>query len=111
MTDIELEQLNHAIAAIAGYTDIKQLDTSRSQETQPKKKLFVGKYKGVDKLIPDYVSSIDTMFAVFKSLDLRCSVSSQGAAWNFDKDEYGETPAIALCKLLVAIHGAKATHE
>lgn len=102
----ELIELNLKVAAIAGWTEIRELCTNLNQEIQPKKQLYAGKNdsENIHGFIPDYVGDLNAIFAVFKSLDLRCSVSSQGAAWNFTKDVYAETPAIALCKLLLEIN-------
>jgi hypothetical protein len=120
MTDTELEQLNHAIAAIAGYTNIKHLDTSRNQEIQPKKKRFVGtnkKHPDRVRYIPDYVTDLNVIWHLFDGiLGLSpCLIKCQGEGYR-DVSVYdascllysmsGETPAIALCKLLVAIYKA-----
>lgn len=124
MTDTELEQLNHAIAAIDGYTNIKQLDTSRNQETQPKKKLFVGTntFTESKSFIPDYVGDLNAIVLVFERLDLSFQLQMMKCRKLVEKtrffrwyafhaddwvEEVAETPAIALCKLLVSIHGAK----
>ena len=117
----ELEQLNHEVAAIAGWAGIKHLDTSRNQEIQPKKKLFVGNNKvhpDLGKLVPNYVGSIDAIAYALFELRILWRISQYEDycdAELIDCDDNqllpleksAETPAIALCKLLVAIQATR----
>jgi hypothetical protein len=96
----ELEQLNLKVAAIAEWENIEIWNLNVTKKT------FAGnnkKHPELGNFVPDYTSDLNAIFAAFKSLDLKCSVSSSGDAWNFTKDVCGETPAIALCKLLIEL--------
>jgi len=111
MNDQELIELNLKVAAIAGWKDIKQLFTNLNQEVQPKEKMYVGKNdrKALGKLIPDYVHDLNEITALLNQLGCEWSLCSGGGAYATSGSElvcesYGETPAIALCKLLVELH-------
>jgi hypothetical protein len=96
----ELEQLNLEVAAIAGWEKIEIWNPHIAKKT------FIGwneKNPSLGIFVPGYTSDLNAIFAAFKFPDLKCSVSSGGAAWNFTKDVYAETPAIALCKLLIEL--------
>jgi hypothetical protein len=103
----ELEQLNLKVAAIAGWTDIWKPQSSR--------RLFVGKNKkqlGLGNIIPEYTRDLNAIVAAFDALGLDWNIGRDCNAYNCSSikgdvfgfnDTYGETPAIALCKLLIEL--------
>jgi hypothetical protein len=77
------EEINLAVAAIAGCTDIE---------------------------IPNYVESLDAIVKVFDCLDLDWNIGKDCDAYSLVNEGYdhrnafGETPALALCNLLLKIN-------
>jgi hypothetical protein len=105
MTD-ELIELNLKVAKIAGWTNIEIWNPHAI------KKSYVGTNLAHPELgihIPKYVESIDAIVAVFDFLGLDWNIGKDCDAYSFvdnklNVNAFGETPAIALCKLLVAIN-------
>jgi len=109
----DLEQLNLDVAAIAGWTDIKSWDNS--PQSKVGKKTFVGTNAAHPELghfVPNYVGSIDAIAKVLELMDIDWSTSSRGYALHlctpkdgkpFLIETYGQTAAIALCKLLLQL--------
>jgi len=112
MTELtSLEQLNLDVAAIAGWTDLKIW--------QPERNLARKTYQGVNlahpelgHFVPNYVGSIDAIAKVLELMDIDWSTSSRGYALHlctpkdgkpFIIETYGQTAAIALCKLLLQL--------
>lgn len=105
---MEKQGINLAVAAIAGWTNI--------QEWQPERSLPIKTYQGVNLVhpelgcfVPNYVESIDAITKVFDLFGFEWSVTSDHYAFVTSRNELiaesnGETPAIALCKLLLAIN-------
>ena len=107
----ELEQLNLKVAAIAGWTDIKVWDNSRSQERKPKKRLFVGNHdrKELGIFIPDYANDLNAISPVITHFGYGWSITSDGDAFitcglELVAEICEKTPAIALCKLLLELN-------
>ena len=107
----ELEQLNLDVAAIAGWTNIEVWQPDRNLPIRT----FQGENKAHPKLgkfVPKYVESIDAIVAVFDAFDLDWNIGKDCNAYNCYGlgdgveiiDEYAETPAIALCKLLLELN-------
>lgn len=107
----ELEQLNLKVAAIAGWTDIEVWQLERNLPI----KTFQGENKAhpeLGKFVPKYVESIDAIVSVFDAFDLDWNIGKDCNAYNCYGqgggigiiDEYAETPAIALCKLLLELN-------
>ena len=107
--DLFLWDLNLKVAAIAGWTEIKEW------ERKAVKKAFVGTNKSHPELgifVPNYIESLDAIAKVFLHLELHWKLV---AAWDGrayastnhngqPKDSLvGSTPAIALCELLISI--------
>jgi hypothetical protein len=102
----DLEQINHAVAAIAGWTDIKEWEFSRKAKpiyqgrnlSQPESGIFV----------PSYASDLNAITKAFDLLGLDWNIGQDCEAYSLIggecTDAHGETPAIALCKLLLAIN-------
>ena len=112
-----LLDLNLKVAAIAGWTEIKEW------ERKAVKKAFVGTNRSHPELgifVPNYTESLDAIWGVFNKLQLKSfnvgevselntgfayeaciSISSFGVQ---DIQRRAETPAIALCELLIAIN-------
>ena len=121
----ELEQLNLKVAAIAGWTDIKVWDNSRSQERKPKKRLFVGNNdrKELGIFVPDYASDLNAIADLvnrFCFIDGRIykvtfepsdpEYGSLGEFRVFSEDihrkyeAFGISMALALCAFLLELH-------
>lgn len=112
----KLELINLQVAAIAGWENIEIWNPHAI------KKSYVGVNLSHPELgihIPNYVGSIDAIWEVFEYLSLKdfqvaeCSgVDGIGGSYEALQcigsheilAQYGETPAIALCKLLLAIN-------
>ena len=106
--DLTLLDLNLKVAAIAGWTDIKEW------ERKALKKAFVGTNKSHPELgifVPNYIESLDAIAKVFLHFELcwKLVVAWDGRAYASSKQNgqhdalVGSTPAIALCKLLIEI--------
>lgn len=105
----DLIELNLKVAAIAGWTDIEVWNPKAIKIS------YVGTNLAHPELgvhIPNYVESIDAIAKVFILLhiDWSSKVAWNGRAYasNYgfgkDKRKEGESLAIALCKLLIAIN-------
>ena len=105
----DLIELNLKVAAIAGWTDIEAWNPKAIKIS------YVGTNLARPELgihIPSYVESIDAIAKVFILLhiDWSSKVAWNGRAYasNYgfgkDKRKEGESLAIALCKLLIAIN-------
>jgi hypothetical protein len=106
----ETESVFLAVAAIAGWTEIEVWNPNALKVT----------YQGVNeahpelgKFIPKYTESLDAIWKVFELLNLSpCLLKCQGEGYR-DNPMYdaaclaqsisANTPALALCKLLLAI--------
>lgn len=110
-----LTELNLKVAAIAGWTDITVW--------QPERNLAIKTYEGVNKaspeigsFVPNYAEDLNAIFALFKLLSIEFHLTNEHQvvshnyfqASSLQKESWikslGETPAIALCKLLIAIN-------
>ena len=102
----DLIELNLKVAAIAGWTDIEVWNPKAIKIS------YVGTNLAHPELgvhIPNYVESIDAIVAVFNFLGLDWNIGKNCDAYSLigsklDVNAFGETPAIALCKLLIAIN-------
>lgn len=108
----KLELLNLQVAKKAGWTDIKVWNPSAI------KKSFVGVNLAHPELgvhIPDYTQSLDAIVKVFELLDIefeltRLPIMPNGAkqyitySGNTNRQKDLNNPALALCKLLLAIN-------
>jgi hypothetical protein len=101
------EEINRAVAAIAGWTEIENWNTSATNKT------YIGTnaaHPELGKFIPKYTESLDTIVKVFDCLGLDWNTGKDCDAYSLVNEGYdhrnafGETPAIALCKLLLAIN-------
>lgn len=119
-TKLTNKQIDLAIARIAGWTEIELWKPQRD------KRVFLGvnaSHPELGKFIPNYVGSIDAIALVFKYFDIPWNLTNHGVfacadaiekdnhsedGLSFSGNSYGvgksETPAIALCKLLIAIN-------
>ena len=105
-----LSDLNLKVAAIAGWTDIKEWDRKAL------KKAFVGTNKSHPELgifVPNYVESLDAIAKIFLHFELQWNLfaawdgrtyASSNQAGQPKDAQVGSTPAIALCELLIAIN-------
>ena len=101
----ELEQLNLKVAAIAGWTDIEVWQLERNLPIRT----FQGENKAhpeLGKFVPKYVESIDAIVKVFALHDINWTVNSYACAFTIAPyaETLGDTPAIALCKLLLELN-------
>jgi hypothetical protein len=97
----ELEQLNLKVAAIAGWENIDIWCIRKAKKT------FIGdnkKHPELGKFVPDYTSDLNAIAKIFGDLNRGWTLSSLGYAACGIFDVYAETPAIALCKLLLELH-------
>lgn len=108
----ETEQINLAVAAIAGWTNIKLWNSD--PKTTIAKRTFIGTNEAHPELgifIPNYVESLDAISWVFLKLGIYPTLNFEKnrAIWQ-DEGGYGhssgncESPAIAMCKLLLKIN-------
>ena len=117
------EEINLAVAAIAGWTEIELWNTHRPEDTSPNPlRVYQGTnadHPELGKFIPNYVGSLDAIWKVFESLRLKdfqvaeCSgIREIGGSYEALQcigaheilTQYGETPELALCKLLLAFN-------
>lgn len=99
-----LEQLNLDVAAIAGWENIEEWNPN--PKTRKPKRTFTGTNKKHPELgvhIPDYTSDLNAIVAAFDAEKLGWTLSSLGYASCGITGAYAETPAIALCKLLIEL--------
>lgn len=114
-----LEQMNLAVAAIAGWENIQEWNPN--PKTRKPKRAFTGTNKKHPELgvhIPDYTRDLNAIVAVFTDcmgtlgchfqLDFAPSEyysppSKPFLATGFGRHVYNESPAIALCKLLLEL--------
>ena len=116
MTELtSLEQLNLDVAAIAGWENIEEWNPN--PKTRKPKKTFTGinkKHPELGARIPDYTSDLNAIAKALELMGIDWSTSSRGYALNlctpsfkdgkpFLIETYGQTPAIALCKLLLEL--------
>lgn len=105
----ELEQLNLKVAAIAGWEKIEVWNPHVAKKT------FTGWNEKNPKLgifVPDYTSDLNAIVSVFDAFDLDWNIGKDCNAYNCHGqgdgigiiEEYAETPAIALCKLLIELN-------
>jgi hypothetical protein len=105
-TELTNEQINLAIAKIAGWAEVELLNPQRD------KRVFIGvnaSHPELGAFIPDYSGSIDAITKVFDCLGLDWNIGKDCDAFSVVNDDdhpyaFGATPAIALCKLLLAIN-------
>lgn len=106
MTEQELIDLNLKVAAIAGWTDVKIWNPSAI------KKSYTGVNLAHPELgvhIPNYVEDLNAITKVFLHLKLQWNLETAWDGRSYASDHLGneyvaEFPAIALCKLLIAIN-------
>ena len=107
-----LEQLNLDVAAIAGWENIEEW--SLNPRVQKPKRVFQGTNKHHPELgifLPDYVNDFNAIAKCLDRFKIYWSVFADGYAFSLvegkeglDCEAYGETPAIALCKLLLELN-------
>jgi hypothetical protein len=106
------EEINRAVAAIAGWTEIENWNTSATKKT------YIGTnatHPELRKFIPNYVESLDAIVKVFESFKIcyrliylpamhgtgsACRATTLTSPIEYD----ALSPALALCKLLLAIN-------
>lgn len=98
-----LLELSLAVAARAGWENIQEWNPSHKP-----KKVFQGTNKKHPELgifVPDYVRDLNAIVKAFDFLGISWNVDVYGSASTFDPyvETFGETPAIALCKLLLEL--------
>ena len=112
----ELTELNFKVAAIAGWTEITELHISRNQKANVLKKAYIGlsDRTGLRTFVPDYTSDLSAISNVFRWSATSWSVTqytNSVVAWAvsdekvFSQTTHAESPAIALCKLLLKLYG------
>ena len=112
----ELTELNFKVAAIVGWTEIEEWHISRSQKANASKKIYIGKSdrRGLGIFVPDYTSDLSAISNVFRWSATSWSVTqytNSVVAWAvsdekvFSQATHAESPAIALCKLLLKLYG------
>ena len=112
----ELAELNFKVAAIAGWTEIKEWHISRNQKANPSKKIYIGKtdHRESGIFIPDYTSDLSSIANVFRGMNINWIITqytNSVVAWAvsdgniYTEATQSETPAISLCKLLLKLHG------
>jgi hypothetical protein len=99
----ETEQINLAVAAIAGWTNIQLWDEKNAKRT------FIGTNEVHPELgifLPNYCESLDAITKVFDLHNINWAVDSNGFACKMEPyvEVLGETPSIALCKLLLELN-------
>jgi hypothetical protein len=116
----KLESINLAVAAIAGWTEIELWNTYKPEDKSPKPlRVYQGTNEAhpeLGKFIPKYTESLDTIALVYLHLQQFWKIS---VAWNGRTSascfegvgvnvgiQVADTPALALCKLLLAINPA-----
>jgi|688.fasta_scaffold625980_2 hypothetical protein len=114
------EEINRAIAAIAGWTEIENWNTSATKKT------YIGTnatHPELGKFIPNYVESLDAIIALLDQLDLNYEImrySKHDKVKRFlivfqDRDPefkdaehpfypWHDNLSLGLCKLLLAIN-------
>lgn len=97
----ETEQINLAIAAIAGWTNIEIWNEKATRKTWTGTNLA---HPELGRFIPNYVDSLDAIKQVFDHLKLGWTLTSLGCASNGIIGAYASSPAIAMCKLLLEIN-------
>jgi hypothetical protein len=113
----ELEQLNLDVAAIAGWENIEEWNLNPKERKA--KRSFTGANKKHPELgifVPDYANDLNAIYSFLQkslaaieatfSLQFVGNVFYHGKphiARSLDHTVYGETPAIALCKLLLEV--------
>lgn len=105
------EEINLAVAAIAGWTEIELWNTHRPEDTSPNPlRVYQGTnatHPDLGIFIPKYTESLDAIVAVFRHLKLPWALSSFGYASSGITGSYcldPANPALALCKLLLAFN-------
>ena len=109
----ELTELNFKVAAIAGWTEIKEWHISRNKS----KKIYIGKSDraGLGIFVPDYTSDLTAIANVFRWSATSWSITqykNSVVAWAINDEDkvfsqatHAESPAIALCNLLLKLYG------
>ena len=109
----ELTELNFKVAAIAGWTEIAEWHISRNKS----KKIYIGKSDraGLGIFIPDYTSDLTAISNVFRWSATSWSITqykNSVVAWAINDEDkvfsqatHAESPAIALCNLLLKLYG------
>ena len=109
----ELTELNFKVAAIAGWTEIKEWHISRNKS----KKIYIGKSDraGLGIFVPDYTSDLTAISNVFRWSATSWSITqykNSVVAWAINDEDkvfsqatHAESPAIALCNLLLKLYG------
>ena len=101
-----LLELNLKVAAIAGWENIQEWNPSHKP-----RKVFQGTNKKHPELgifVPDYTSDLNAITKAFDLLGLDWNIGKDCDAYNLigsklNMNAFGETPAIALCKLLLEL--------
>ena len=109
----ELTELNFKVAAIAGWTEIAEWHISRNKS----KKIYIGKSDraGLGIFVPDYTSDLTAISNVFRWSATSWSITqykNSVVAWAINDEDkvfsqatHAESPAIALCNLLLKLYG------
>lgn len=116
MTNIE--EINLAVAAIAGWTEVELWNPSATNKT------YIGTnaaHPELGKFPPKYTESLDAIWKVFECLGIKdFQVTECSGIYGLEKPyeallcvnshetlvQYATTPALALCRLLIAINPA-----
>ena len=103
-----LLELNLKVAAIAGWENIQEWNPSHKP-----RKVFQGTNKKHPELgifVPDYVRDLNAIVTALNMLGLNWLVNHHGFALHLNTcdnpflvESHGESPAIALCKLLLEL--------
>jgi hypothetical protein len=112
-----LLELNLAVAAIAGWENIEEWNPN--PKTEKPKRTFTGTNKKHPELgifVPNYAESLDAITKAFNLLGLNWNIGKDCDAYSFidnklNVNAFGETPAIALCKLLLKLAAAETQPE
>ena len=109
----ELTELNFKVAAIAGWTEIAEWHISRNKL----KKIYIGKSdrRELGIFVPDYTSDLTAISNVFRWSATSWSITqykNSVVAWAINDEDkvfsqatHAESPAIALCNLLLKLYG------
>ena len=113
----ELTELNFKVAAIAGWTEIAEWHISRNQKANVLKKAYIGlsDRTGLRTFVPDYTSDLTAISNVFRWSATSWSITqykNSVVAWAINDEDkvfsqatHAESPAIALCNLLLKLYG------
>lgn len=115
----ELESINLAVAAIAGWTEIELWNTYKPEDKSPNPlRVYQGTNAAHPELgifIPKYTESLDAIYGLMHNILAKLNATftlqylcteSRFSARAMGQLTYADTPALALCKLLIKINPA-----